>query len=131
MRVRPFAMLVFWTAVVMYTAVGIAGIVIGPFEIAAQLPRDPTALGQVRFLKAFELAAGVGFFALRHRVRDDLFAQRFVAFVLWVTPIARLVAMAAEGLPSLPFQVLAGFEVFGAVIFSAYVFETRRAVTAS
>lgn len=127
MRLRPLAMLVFWTAAVMYSAVGAAGILLGPLEIASFLPSDPTALGQVRFLKAFELAAGVGFLALRHRVRArDLFAMRFVAFVLWVTPIARLVAMAADGLPIVPFRVLAAFEVFGALVFSAWILETRR-----
>jgi hypothetical protein len=128
---RPFASIVFWTAIVAYTLFGFLGIVLGPFELGSVIPHDATALGQIRFLKACEMALGVGFFSLRHRIHEDPFAQRFVAFALTVTPVARIVAMAADGTPSLAFSVLACFELLGAALFIAYVFGTRRAATAS
>lgn len=128
---RPFASIVFWTAIVAYALFGFAGIVLGPFELGGVIPHDATALGQIRFLKACEMAVGIGFFSLRHRIHDDPFAQRFVAFALTITPVARIVAMAADGAPSLAFCVLAGFELLGAAIFVAHVLETRRTVTAS
>jgi hypothetical protein len=71
---RPFASIVFFTAIVTYTLFGALGIVLGPFELGSVVAP---------------------------------FAQRFAAFALTVTPLV------------------------GAALFVAYVFETRRAATAS
>lgn len=131
MSFRPFAKIVFWTAIVAYCFFGAAGVVFGPLELASFVPHEATAFGQIRFLKACELGIGMAFLMLRHRIHDDPFAQRFVAFILWVTPIARVVSMAADGAPIFAFQALAGFELLGALVWSAYLLETRRAVTAS
>ena len=125
------ALVVFWAAMVAYVGLGIVGTIAGPFELAPFVSHDATAFGQMRFLKACELAVGAAFWMLRHRVQHDPFAQRFVAFVLVVTPLARLLGMAADGMPIMLFQVIALLEVLGAVVFMAWVVETRRVATAS
>ena len=120
---KRLASIVLWTAIALYGGVGLAGVLFGPTELAPFLPRasiDPTVFNQLRFFKALELSMAVAFFALRRRVHDDAFAQRFVAFVLWVTPLARCVSMISDGLPSLSFRLLAGVELLGALVFTAY-----------
>ena len=128
---RSLALIVFWAATVAYVAFGTVGVVFGPFELAPFVSHDATAFGQIRFLKACELAVGAAFWMLRQRIHHDPFAQRFVAFVLVVTPLARIVAMASDGWPIPLFQAIAAMEVLGGLVFSAWVFGTRRAVAAS
>jgi hypothetical protein len=124
-------LVVFWVATAAYICFGLVGVLVGPWELAPFVSHEPTAFGQMRFLKACELAIGAAFWMLRHRLHHDPFAQRFVAFVLIVTPVARIVGMAADGVPIPLFQVIAFMEVVGALVFTAWVFETRRAATAS
>ena len=117
-------MFVVWTAIVMYSAVGLTGILLGPYELAPFLApeaTDPTVYNQLRFFKALELGMGVAFFLLRKRVSSDPFAQRFIAFVLWVTPAARIVSMISDGLPVASFRLLAGLELAGAFVFTAWI----------
>ena len=128
---RYAATAVFWGATVAYVGFGLVGLVVGPFELAAIIPHDATAYSQLRFLKACELAIGASFWMLRHRIHHDPFAQRFVAFVLFVTPLARVVAMASDGWPIPLFQVISVLEILGALVFGAWVFETRQRVAAS
>ena len=123
---RNAALVVFWAATVAYVGFGVVGVVFGPFELAPFIPHDATAYGQLRFLKACELAVGAAFFMLRHRIHHDPFAQRFVAFVLTVTPLARIVAMAADGAPIPMFRVLAVMEVIGAFVFLGWLVDKRR-----
>lgn len=128
---RYAATAVFWGATVAYIGFGIVGVVFGPIELASLVPHDATTYSQLRFLKACELAVGVSFWGLRHRVHHDAFAQRFVLFALTVTPLARIVAIVADGAPIALFNVIAALEIIGAVVFASWVFETRRALAAS
>jgi hypothetical protein len=125
---KALASFVFWAAIVAYSIVGLTGIVLGPYELGMSgvdlsvLPsvERGTLLNQLRFFKALELAVGVAFYLQRARLHTDASFQRFVALVLWITPLARLVSMASDGLPTVPFQALALFELTGAVTFTAY-----------
>ncbi len=125
---KTLASIVFWAAIVAYSLVGLTGILLGPYELGMSgvdlsiLPNAErgTLLSQIRFFKALELAVGVAFYLHRARLHTDASFQRFVAFVLWITPLARLVAMVSDGLPSKPFQALALFEITGAIVFTAY-----------
>jgi hypothetical protein len=122
--VKAVANLVLWTAIALYTFVGLTGVLFGPYELGSSLPHngaiDPSVFSQIRFFKALELSMGIAFFALRRRVHDDPFAQRFVVFVLWSTPLARIVSMVADGLPSLQFRALTVVELLGAIVFTIY-----------
>ncbi|MDB4994037.1 MAG: hypothetical protein JWM74_1469 [Myxococcaceae bacterium] len=125
---KALASFVFWAAIVAYSIVGLTGILLGPYELGLSgvdlsvLPsvERGTLLGQIRFFKALELAVGVAFYLQRARLHTDAGFQRFVALVLWITPLARLVSMASDGLPTVPFRALAVFELTGAVTFTAY-----------
>lgn len=128
---RYAATAVFYGAAVAYVGFGLVGVVFGPIELPAFIPHDATTFSQMRFLKACELAVGAAFLMLRHRIHHDPFAQRFVAFVLVVTPLARVVSMASDGWPIPLFQAISLLEILGAFVFGAWVFETRRQVAAS
>jgi hypothetical protein len=127
---KALASFAFWTAIVLYSFVGLTGILLGPYELGLSgvdlsvLPNieRATLLNQVRFFKALELIVGIAFYLQRKRFHTDAGFQRFVAMVLWVTPLARVVSMARDGLPALQFRALTVFELAGAVTITAYAF---------
>jgi hypothetical protein len=128
--VRGLATVAFWCAIVLYSLVGLGGIVLGPTEFTAMFPIDfsslpgearATLFNQLRFFKALELSVGVGFFLFRSRLHVDAAFMRLVVFVLWITPVARVVSMATDGMPNVPFQLLTLLELTGAAAFTAHV----------
>lgn len=109
-----------------FVAVGALGVLTGPFEWqlvdvglgAAQL--DPTFLGQQRFLKALELGLGLAVLALREDLLTDrrLHAVFTATFVL--TPAARLLGCAVDGMPHPLFLAVLGAELVAAVALVAH-----------
>jgi hypothetical protein len=128
--IKRMASVVLAVAITLYGFVGLTGILFGPYELGSFLRHDvvdATVFNQIRFFKALELGMGVGFFVLRRRVHDDATVRHFVAFVLGATPVARLVSLAIDGVPSLQFQLLTGVELIGAAVFGLYAWSLRPA----
>lgn len=119
---RTLARLVLWVAIVLFVAVGVSGVLFGPWEldIWATASFDVTAMNQMRFLKAMELAMGLMLFFLRAEALDSPKVNRAVVALLWVTPLARVVSLGLDGVPDPSFVALMIVELSGAVTMTAY-----------
>ncbi len=118
------ARFVLWGAIVLFTGIGLTGVLLGGFEFIWLYPVEldgpvETVRNQQRFLKALELSWGVALFVLRRDVfvRRDITA--LVLFLFWITPVARLLSMAVDGWPHPHFVALVCVELTAAGILSA------------
>lgn len=124
---KTLAHLVIWVAIVTFSLVGLSGVLFGPWEFTwsfpmrfdgLDAPQRATLFNQMRFFKALELGLGLFLFAIRR----DLFHRRgltaVTAAVLWATPLARLISWRLDGPAILPFQLLTGVELAGALVFT-------------
>ncbi len=124
---KLLATIVLWVAIIVFSMVGLSGIFFGAWEFSF-LPVDistvsgdkTTFLNQVRFLKALELAAGIMIFANRRDFFERASVNRAIVALLWITPLARVVSLAADGVPHYTFVMLLGVELSGAVVVAAY-----------
>lgn len=119
---RRLAQLVLWVAIVLFVGVGLSGVLFGAWEleIFGSLSLDVTAMNQMRFLKAMELAMGLVLFALRRDALDSAVVNRAVVALLWVTPLARVVSLGLDGAPHWTFVALMIVELSGAIAMTAY-----------
>jgi hypothetical protein len=125
---RLLAQLVLWVAIVMFTGVGLTGVLFGAWEFDLVVPVALDAIGdnratfmnQLRFLKALELGVGIMLFALRRDVLESAVVNRAVVAVLWVTPLARVVSLGLDGAPHPSFIALMAVELSGAIVMTAY-----------
>ena len=119
------ARFVIWSAIVIFSAVGLLGILFGPFEFLALIQMDfsslepthlATFMGQQRFLKALELVAGWVLFTIRKDIFRVPALTRVTLVVFWATPLARVVSLAMDGIPEPSFVLLLAVEITGASI---------------
>ena len=130
------ANLVVWIAIVVFSAIGVSGVVFGPWEFTRLFVVDFDDLGpnavtlenQFRFLKAIELAVGVWLYSVRERAFSDPAIRRAVVATFTVTPVARLVSCAADGIPNGWFVALMGLELLAAAVVAAHAFRQSRSL---
>ena len=126
--IRSLAQLVIWTGIVVFIAVGLTGVLFGPWEFELVVPVALDSVGgdrvtfmnQMRFLKALELAVGVMLFALRRDILERAHINRAVTALLWLTPMARVFSLLADGVPDPSFVLLMAVEISGALIMTTY-----------
>jgi hypothetical protein len=125
---RRLVTFIIWTGIIVFSAVGLSGVIFGPweFELVVPVALDTvegdrvTLFNQLRFLKALELAVGIMLFALRRDILERASINRAVTALLCVTPMARAFSLLADGMPDASFIALMCVELTGAAVMTAY-----------
>ena len=121
---KLLASMVLWVAIVVFSAIGLSGIIFGAWEFSVLIPVDlegvegdkVTPMNQLRFLKAIELAVGIMLFAIRREFFERAGINRAVVFLFWVTPMARVASLILDGVPANSFLALLAVELTGATV---------------
>jgi hypothetical protein len=131
----PLARAVVWIAIVVFSVVGLTGILFGPWEFTHAYPLDfgsldatsrATLFDQLRFFKALELGVGLMLLLVRREIFVSAAATRVAVAIFWITPLARLVSFALDGLPIAPFRALVVVELVGAIVVTVAALRSAR-----